>query len=173
MRGTPFLYIRLTFSQIVGSDKKECKNRGNIACCGALHGNIGTQCKEVEDEQITCPEPALAYRKHKRWSLPLKRALFHKRADFCDQRAATQAPKPIDNTVGLPALDGFGNTLNVIHELSKSDDKGTKSYPGSTTFDPAPVDFPAAIPDESLFDYTSDPYFQQNFKAWKRKRDLR
>ena len=169
MGGTPFLYIRLTLLQIVGSKKKECANRGNIACCGAIHGDIGTQCKGVEDGQITCPEPALAYRKHKRWSLPLKRALFQKRADFCDQRAATQAPKPIDNTVGLPALNNVGGALNLIHELSKSDDKGTKSYPGITTFDLAPIDFPPAIPAEGLF----DPYFEQNFKAWKRKRDLR
>lgn len=171
MRGTPFLDIRLTFSQIVGSKKKECSNRGNIVCCGAIHGDIGTQCKDVEDEQITCPEPALAYRKHKRWSLPLKRALFHKRADFCDQRAVRQAPKPIDNTFGFPAFTDIGGAVNFIHELSKSDDKGTKSYPGSTTtFDPAaPVDFLPEFPANNQLDYTSDPYAQQNFKAWKRK----
>lgn len=167
MRGTPFLYIRLTFSQIVGSDKEKCSNRENLACCGAIHGSIGTQCKGVEDEQIICREPALSYRKHKRWSLPLKRALFQKREDFCDQRAGKQqfqAPKPVDNTVGFPAVPGVGDTLNMIHELSKSDDKGTKSYPGSTTFDPAPVDLTPATPADA-FNYYPDPYFQQNFKA--------
>lgn len=174
MGGAPFLYIRLTLSQIVGSKKKQCAKRGNIACCAALHGDIGTQCKNVEDGQITCPEPALAYRKHKRWSLPLKRALFQKRGDLCDQRAAAQQfqnfneknpPKPLEDTVGFPAINGgaVGNTLQFFQNLSKSNDKGTKSYPDITTSDPAPVDFTPAFPADGLFDYTSDSYFRQDF----------
>lgn len=176
MKEAPFLYIRLTFSRIVGGKKKECSERGNLACCGALHGTIGTQCEGVEDGQITCAKQALSYRKHKRWSLPLKRALFQKRGDWCDQRGATQQfqdfneknpPKPIDNDVGFPAINTapVGGAVQLFQDLSKSNDKGTKSDPGSTTFDTAPVDFAPVLPADGLFDYSSesDPYFQQNY----------
>lgn len=152
-----------------------------MACCAALHGDIGTQCKDVPDEQVTCPEPALAYRKHKRWSLPFKRALFQKRGDWCDERGAAQQfrdfaeknpPKPeLDN--GFPAINTgvAGGALNFINELSKSDDKETKTYPfiNVTPIDPAPASFAPdfaplqAYPADGVFDYTSDPYFQQDF----------
>lgn len=148
-----------------------------MACCAAFHGDIGTQCKDVPDEQVTCKEPALAYRKHKRWSLPLKRALFQKRGDWCDERNAAQQfrelapPKQDFNNNGFPAINGVGGALNFIHELSKSGDKETKSYPGInvTPIDPAPADFAPefaplpAFPANGVFDYTSDPYFQQDF----------
>lgn len=148
-----------------------------MACCAAIHGNIGTQCKDVPDEQVTCPEPALAYPKHKRWSLPLKRALFQKRGDWCDQRNAAQQfqnlapPKPEFNSGGFPPIiNGVGGALNLIHELSKSDDKDRKSNPviNDTPIDLAPADFATdfalpAFPANGRLDYTSDPYFQQNF----------
>lgn len=129
----------------------------------------------MPDEQITCPEPALAYRKHKRWSLPLKRALFQKRGDWCDERGAAQQlqdfsdknpPKQqFDN--GFPINgDGLGNPLQFLYDSSKSDDKGTKSYPGIAPIDPAPVDIAPlpAFPANGLFDYTDpDAYWQQGF----------
>lgn len=147
-----------------------------MACCAAFHGNIGTQCRDVPDEQVTCPEPALAYRKHKRWSLPLKRALFQKRGDWCDQRGAAQQiqdfadknpPKQEFNTNGFPEINGAAVTgaLDFLFGTSKSNDKETKSYPGInvTPIDPAaPADF-APLPGNGVFDYTSDPYFQQDF----------
>ena len=170
--GNPLTLNSTNVQVIVGSTKSKCADRKNAACCAALHDNIGTQCKDVPDERVTCPEPVLAYLKHKRWSLPLKRALFQKRGDWCDERAAAQQfrdfaeknppQQEFDNGFPVPNTGAVGETLHFFHEISKSNDKGAKSYPDIIPIDPALIDFVAplpAFPANGVFDGTSDPDF--------------